>query len=141
MQDEMAIQQLINTYSQYGSIGDWDKAVGTYAPDGVWAIPHLGMRFEGHAAIRQALTDFLATMDYVVQLNSPALIDTAGDKATARSGISENGKVAGKDEGFLFLGFYVDELVRTKEGWKFASRVFEGTGTSLYPLNSGTKHR
>ena len=141
MQDEMAIQRLINTYSQYGSLGDWDRAVDTYMPDGIWAIPHLGMRFAGHAAIRQALTDFFATMDYVVQLNSPALIDVWGDTATARSGISENGKVAGKDEGFLYMGFYLDELVRTAQGWKFTSRVFDGSGSSLYPLTSGTPHR
>jgi ketosteroid isomerase-like protein len=140
MQDELAIQRLINTYSHYGSIGDWDRTLETYAPDGTWAIPHFDMRFEGHAAIRQALADFFATMDYVVQLNAPALIEVDGDRATARSNISECGKVAGKDEGFQYLGFYADTLVRTASGWKFAERVFEGLGSSLFPLNAGAKH-
>ena len=97
MQDEWAIQRLINTYSHYGSLGDWDKTVGTYAPDGIWEIPHFGMRFEGHAAIRQALTDFFAGMDYVVQLNSPALIDVTGDRATARSNVNDGRKTAATD--------------------------------------------
>jgi ketosteroid isomerase-like protein len=140
MQDEWAIQRLINTYSQYGSVGDWDKAVGTYAPDGVWEIPHFGMRFEGQAAIRQALTDFFAGMDYVIQLNSPALIDVDGDRATARSNVNEGGKSAGKEEGFAFFGYYADELVRTAEGWKFTKRTFVGTGSSIYPLTQGSKH-
>ncbi|MGE3691001.1 MAG: nuclear transport factor 2 family protein [Novosphingobium sp.] len=140
MQDELAIQRLINTYSHYGSLGDWDMAVGTYAENGVWEIPHFAMRFEGHAAIRQALTDFFATMDYVVQLNSPALIDVSGDTATARSNIHEGGKVAGEDQGFLFLGYYDDELVRTDAGWKFIRRRFVGTGSSIYTLIKGEKH-
>lgn len=141
MQDEYDIQRLINTYSHYGSIGDWDRTLATYTEDGAWAIPHFGLRFEGHAAIRQALKDFFAGMDYVVQLNAPALIAITGDTATALSNISECGKVAGKDEGFQYLGYYDDRLVRTATGWKFAERVFEGLGSSLFPLNSGLRHR
>lgn len=140
MQDEYAIQRLINTYSQNGSLGDWDRTIDTYLPEGVWEIPHFAMRFEGHAAIRQALSDFFASMDYVVQMNGPALIDVDGDHATARSPVHEGGKVAGKDEGFAYFGFYEDEIVRTPQGWKFARRVFRGTGSSLYPLTSGLKH-
>ena len=39
------------------------------------------MRFEGHAAICGALTGFFGVMDYVVQLNAPAVIDVDGDTA------------------------------------------------------------
>lgn len=140
MQDEWEIQRLLNTYSQYGSCGDWDRTVDTYAPDGVWAIPHLGMRFEGQAAIRQALADFAATMDYVVQMNSPALIEISGDRASARSNIVESGKSVGKHEGFAYFGYYADQLVRTGQGWKFAQRDFIGSGSSFYPLTFGAKH-
>jgi len=134
MQDEFDIQKLISTYSQNGSLGNWDETVSTYLPDGVWEIPHLGLRFEGHDGIRGALTSFFAGMDYVVQMNSPALIEVNGDTAWARSLIREAGKTKGKDEGFEYFGTYVDDIVRTADGWKFRKRSFEGLGTSMTPL-------
>ena len=134
MQDEFAIQQVLNTYSQYASMGHWDMVLPTYLPDGVWEIPHLGLRFAGHAELRGALENFIAGMDHVLQMNSPALIAIDGDTATARSGIRECGKMAGRLEGFEYFGIYADRLVRTADGWKFALRVFEGLGTNYFPL-------
>lgn len=134
MEEEWAIQKLLTTYSVSASRGDWDAAVTTYLPDGVWAIPHLAMRLDGHAAIRGALTGFFAEMDYVVQLASPALITITGDTATARSNIREAGKSRGHSEGFEFFGQYADRLVRTTKGWRFAERVFEHLGTHYFPL-------
>ncbi len=134
MDDERAIQRLITTYSQSGSIGNWDTTVATYLPDGTWSIPHLGMSFTGHEALRGALSAFFATMDYVIQMNAPALIEVSGSTATARSAIRECGKSAGKPEGFEYFGFYQDELVKTADGWRFKLRLFEGVGSSMYPL-------
>ena len=134
MPDEYWIQRTISRYSQRASVGDWDGVLATYMPDGVWDIPHLNMRFEGHEAIREALTGFFGVMDYVVQLNAPAVIDVDGDTALAWSGIRECGKSKDRDEGFEFFGTYADSLVRTADGWKFARRVFEGVGTHYFPL-------
>jgi uncharacterized protein (TIGR02246 family) len=140
--DEAAIQRLLNTYSQTASSGEWEAAAGTYAEDGVWDIPHLGIRVEGRAEVRRQITEFFDTMmDYVLQINSPALIEVSGDRATARSGIRECGKAKGRMEGFEFLGLYEDELVRTPEGWRFAKRTFRGLGTHYFPLTSGEAHR
>jgi hypothetical protein len=140
MQEEYLIQRTLNTYSNAASRGDWDRAVGTYMPNGIWEIPHLSLRFEGHNAIREALQNFMATMDYVVQMNAPALIEIEGMNATAHAAIRECGKSKGKNEGFEFFGFYADELVRTAEGWKFVRRAFQGLGTSRFPLTSGERH-
>lgn len=134
MDDERAIQRLITTYSQTASIGDWDAAVATYLPDATWTIPHLDLAFTGHEAIRGALDAFFATMDYVIQMNAPALIRVSGSTATARSAIRECGKSAGKAQGFEYFGFYQDELVKTADGWRFKLRVFEGVGTSMFAL-------
>jgi len=137
MDDERAIQKLITTYSQTASVADWEGAVGTYLPDGLWEIPHLSLAFEGHEAIRGALAAFFEQMDYVIQMNAPALIHVSGSTARASSAIRECGKSAGKDEGFEYLGFYRDELVKTPQGWRFRTRVFEGVGTNLFPLVGG----
>ncbi len=134
LQDHIAIQQAISSYSLDCSTGAWDRVLALYLPHASWEIPHLGLKFTGHADIHQALTGFFATMDYVLQHNAPAVIQIDGDRAQARSGIRECGKSAGKLEGFEYFGIYADALVRTGEGWKFERRVFEGIGTSLFGL-------
>ena len=135
MSDELAIQKTISTYSQTASFADWDQAVGTYLPDGVMEVPHLGLVFSGRDAVKEGLMGLFSTMEYVLQLNSPALIEIDGDTATARSGIRECGKTRGRDEGFEFFGQYVDTLVRTAEGWKFSKRVFRLIGQHNFPLS------
>ncbi len=134
MTDEYAIQQVINHYSQVASLLEWDAVLELFQPDAVWEIPFLGARHEGHDQLRKALTDFASWMEYVLQANSPAVIKVDGDSATARSGIREVGKFKGRDEGFEFIGMYVDRLVRTTGGWKFAHRSFEHMGTNCYKL-------
>jgi ketosteroid isomerase-like protein len=134
MTDEFLIQETLNTYSQAASRGDWDRVMTTFTPTAVWEIPHLKARFEGHEALRGALTHLASVMEYVLQLNTPALIKVDGDTATASSGIRECGKFTGRDVAFEFLGIYVDDLVRTADGWKFTRRVFDHIGTNNYPL-------
>ena len=139
-QDEAAIQRVINTYSQYASKGDWGRVLPLFLPEAIWEIPHLGMKLEGKDAIAATLAMFKGTMDYVLQLNSPALIDVDGDSARATSGIRESGKTAGKAESFDYFGIYADTFTRTGEGWKFRTRVFEGIGSQTYALLTGTAH-
>jgi ketosteroid isomerase-like protein len=134
MLDEIAIQQTLNTYSDGASRADWEQVLSTFMPDGIWEVPALKARFQEHAAIRQVMAGFVAQMDYFVQINSPAIIQVAGDKATARSGIRECGKYTGRDEALEVLGRYDDELVRTADGWKFARRVFHAAGKHTFAL-------
>ena len=138
--DEAAIQRVINTYSQFASKGDWDRVLPLFLPEAVWEIPHLGMKLNGVAEIAATLAGFKGTMDYVLQLNSPALIDIAGDEARASSGIRESGKTASKLESFDYFGIYIDTLVRTAAGWKFAARLFEGIGSQTFALTTGAAH-
>jgi hypothetical protein len=134
MDDEFSIQQTLNLYSVHASRADWDRVLATYLPDGVWEVPGLGARFEGLEEIRSGLLRFSEPMDYIVQVNTPAVIAVAGDTATAQSVIREAGKFSGRDEALEVLGLCQDKLVRTSEGWKFAERVFEIRGMHSYPL-------
>jgi ketosteroid isomerase-like protein len=134
LKDEWDVQKVINTYAQNTGRGDWAPVVALFLADASWEIPHLDLKFEGIEAIRGALAMLSGDLEYVLQLNSPALIEIAGDVAHARSGIREAGKRKGRDEGFEFLGTYADTLVRTAQGWKFKRRVFEGIGTQYWPL-------
>jgi len=137
MADRAAIQDVITTYSQHASRGDWDTVLSLFLPEAVWDIPHLGMHLDGREAIAAALSGFMAHMDYVLQLNAPALVRVTGDSAVATSGIREHGKSKGVDEGFEYLGLYEDALERTAQGWKFRTRVFRQIGTHFTPLRPG----
>mgnify|MGYP003404280432 FL=1 len=136
MTDEIAIQQVLNRYTEGSSRADWDQVVGTFTADGVWHVPGVGT-FTGRAEIEPVMAGFIAQMDYFVQLNTPAIIKVDGDTATARSVIRECGKFKGKDEALEVLGFYSDELVRTGQGWKFAKRTWQAAGLHRFALLAG----
>jgi ketosteroid isomerase-like protein len=134
MLDQIAIQQLLNKYTDGCSRADWDQVMATFLPDGIWEVPVLDARFEGHAAIRAAMAGFAGQMAYFVQLNSPATITVEGDKATATSVVRECGKYADRDLAMEVLGTYDDELVRTADGWKFVRRIFRSLGVHHFAL-------
>lgn len=133
MEDIVAIQQLMNRYSVSSSRGDIEAVISTYASDGVWKIASRGLIFEGQAAIRDGLTTFASQQEYVMQQNAPAAIKIDGDSATATSVVCERGKTTGSDA-FEALGFYVDQLVRTAEGWRFKQRTFERVSMRKFPV-------
>jgi ketosteroid isomerase-like protein len=134
MIDEIAIQQTLNRYSEGASRADWKQVMATFTKDAIWEIQSMGARFQDHAVIQKAMSDFIGQMAYFVQVNSPAIIAVDGDKATARSIIRECGKFADRDEALEILGRYSDELIRTPEGWKFTRRVFEAIGQHRFKL-------
>jgi ketosteroid isomerase-like protein len=140
MSDEFSIQQTINRYAEGASRADWAQVMSTFAPQGIWEIASLGAKFEGHKAIEEGLRQFSGPMDYILQINGPALIQVNGDTAAARSIIRECGKYAGRNEGLEVLGFYADKLVRTADGWKFAHRIFEVRGMHNFPLSPPAPH-
>jgi ketosteroid isomerase-like protein len=140
MSDESSIQATISRYAEGASRADWSQVLSTYMPTGVWEISALGARFEGHQAIENGLRQFSAPMDYIVQINAPALLQIHGDTASARSVIRECGKYAGRNEGLEVLGFYADQLRKTVDGWKFTHRMFELRGMHNFPLSPPAAH-
>lgn len=134
MTDRDLIQDVLTRYSQGCSCADWDMVLATFLADGAWEVPARGIRQEGHGAIRAAMSGFLKAFSWYAQLNSPALIEIAGDRATARSMIREIGASRDGGDALEVVGFYDDELVRTDEGWKFAVRRFSGVGLHGIPV-------
>lgn len=134
MLDEFFVQQTLNSYSDAASRLDVDQLLSLYLPDAVWEIPFLNLKFEGHDAIRAGVIATTEMMDYVVQLNAPAIINIEGDTATTRSVIHECEKYTGRDEALEVFGIYSDTLVKTPDGWKFARREFEKIGMHKFPL-------
>ena len=135
MSDEMAIQQVINRYTDGCNRQDWPQVMATFTEDGVWEAG--GPPLTGHATIQAAMAGFLAGMDYFTQQASAPVITVTGDTATARTTIRECGKFADRDEALEVLGYYADELVRTAAGWRFARRQFTSFGLHRFALLPG----
>ena len=131
MIDKLEIQETISLYHEGGSTSDWDQVMATFLPDGIWEVPALRILSQGHAAIRETMSALMAPIEYLVQINAPAIIAVDGDSATARSLIRECAKFRGQAGVIDVVGQFNDELRRTPGGWRFAHRTFTILGTHM----------
>lgn len=120
-EDCIAVQQLAVTYADYVSRGDVAGAVQVYAPDGRLETPTTEPAI-GRAAIEATISSTVASLELVFQTVHVGLIKVDGDRAQARTPITEWARRARDSQPFLFLGWYEDEAVRLDEGWRFARR-------------------
>ena len=131
MLDKLEIQETISLYHEGGSKTDWDQVMATFLPDGIWEVPALHIRSQGHTAIREAMTALMEPVEYLVQINAPAIITVDGDSASARSLIRECAKFRAQAGVIDVVGQFTDELQRTPHGWRFAHRTFAIFGTHM----------
>ena len=131
MLDKVEIQETISRYHEAASLRDWDQLLATFHPDAVWEVPALGVRCAGLDEMRATMPALVESIEYLVQINAPAIIDVEGDTASARSLIRECAQL--RDGGVLMdvVGQFVDELVRTSDGWRFTHRTFTIIGTQV----------
>ena len=108
--DKVEIQETISLYHEGGSTTDWDQVMATFLPDGIWEVPAMGIRCQGHDDIRETMTTLLEPIEYLVQINAPAIIAVDGDSASARSLIRECAKFRGQPGLIDVVGQFNDEL-------------------------------
>ncbi len=133
MSDIVAIQQLLNAYTEAASRGDWTTVASCFTEDAIWETP--AGKIPGRAAAIAKMQELVGGFDYIVQMNAPGVITVTGDTATARSVIRECGKIKGQDMAMEFLAHYNDKIVRTADGWKFAHRVFVSQGMHSFAIS------
>ena len=131
MIDKVDIQETISIYHEGASKLDFDQLTATFLPDGIWEVPGLDMRRQGHDDIRSAMSALMTPIEYLVQINAPAVIVVDGDTASARTLIREAAKFRDRPGLMDVVGQYDDELERTPDGWKFARRTFTIIGTHM----------
>jgi hypothetical protein len=120
-----AIQIAISRYTDAVNSRNWAAFPKIFAEDASWEAIGLDIRFDGLAAITQGLSTIVNDMSRFVQINTPAVIELEGDRASARSTIYELGEYDGPGTFFEAYGTYEDELVKVKNGeWRFQSRRF-----------------
>ena len=129
MLDKVEIQETISRYHEAASRSDWDQLLATFLPDGVWEVPALDVRCQGQAEMRSTMPALVASIEYLMQINAPAIITVHGDTASATSLIRECAKFHGRPGLMDVVGQFTDELQRTPDGWRFAHRTFTILGT------------
>ena len=119
--DVLAIHQLVARYNFAVDEGDADAYVNTFTPDGVFAVGDQVM--SGHDALR-AFVEGRAGVAPRRHVVSSILVDGEGDTASLRAYLQV---IALFEDGTFRVaaqGTYDDRIVRTSDGWRFATRNF-----------------
>lgn len=124
MSDRFEIQDLIARYSSAIDRRAWDDLDPLFTEDAVLDYTGTGgirgTLPEHKAYNAEVLTTFKGTQHHM----GLPVVQVEGDAATART-ICFNPMVV-DDQHVFFVGlWYVDRLVRTADGWRFAERVEE----------------
>jgi len=139
------VQDLITRYSDAINRRDWEVVKSVFAPDGTWES--LGPPVFAFAGpdVGPGIRSLVEPARFFVQMNSPALIEINGDRATARSTIFEKGEyppgaIAAFDGRFESFGIYSDVLHLRTDGWRFTKRTFSFLSMTVDPTPASTSN-
>ena len=125
LSDRIEINDLLIRYTKAIDQKDWKLLDTVFTPDAevdyVSSGGIKGSYAEARAWLEKALAIFPVTVHYVT--NSEVTLQ--GDRAASRTAVYNPMFFKNKDESlhhFAVGAFYVDELVRTKAGWRIAKR-------------------
>jgi hypothetical protein len=135
MSELAAIQVQISRYTDAINRRDWGVFPEIYAADAHWEAVGEGISFDGLAAITEGLSGLAGAMSYLVQSNAPAVIEVAGDRATARSTMHEIWALPAEGIKADVHGYYDDELARIDGRWMFTSRRFNFLHRAITPID------
>ena len=139
LEDQQEIVKLKARYVNWND-GGWKGPTHTnpqavadmFVEDGVWdGRPSTGYA-QGRAEIKKLFETFGA-VPFIVHYVTNPIIEVNGDTATGNWHALVTMTVPG-DQALWSLGLYLEEYVRTPEGWKFKSLRFESAANSSYEL-------
>jgi 3-phenylpropionate/cinnamic acid dioxygenase small subunit len=123
--DRIEINDLLIRYAKAIDHKDWKLLDTVFTPDAevdyVSSGGIKGSYAEARAWLEKALAPFPITVHYVT--NSEVTLE--GDRAAARTAVYNPMFFKNRDGSlhhFAVGAYYVDELVRTREGWRIAKR-------------------
>jgi hypothetical protein len=143
--DRLAIQDLINRYSDAVTRADWDQCEAVFAPNAVWESPLLGQRYKSRAAFLEVLRP-TSSSDLLIQTPHSSVITLTGpDRAKATTTIHELTRgtaltdstlgEAGAEINVEQWAIYYDDLARIDGEWKLTHRVFVPMYVNVGRLN------
>lgn len=129
LEDELALLRLMTSYGPAVDTGDGEAAARLWLEDGVYDSDGPGA-LEGRGAIEAMLAGerHQSMVPGCAHLNGPAIVQIAGDRATA-VGYSQVYSTTDKKHRLFRLAANRWEFVRTAEGWKVERRTNRALGT------------
>ena len=137
--DVIAINHLAASYAEAVSRLQIEEAVDTFAVDGILASPTTEDAV-GRAAIVEVISAATSSLEFVFQTVHGGLVHVDGDRASARFPVTEWSRRKRDGVTMVFLGLYDDDLVRTREGWRFARRELVARTLGKAELFTGRIH-
>ncbi len=119
-EDIVAIQQLGAAYCHHMDDGNGEGVASLFADDGVLEIVDM-VKSTGHDEIVANCSVFPQVMPGGRHIVQNMWVEGDGDTATMRAYLSN--VVAGDEPKAVQTGRYVDEAVRTDQGWRFSRRT------------------
>jgi ketosteroid isomerase-like protein len=127
--DRREIDDVLYRYAQSLDSHDWDRLRTVFTQDAVADFLELGGVNEGIDAIVGLISGVLSGLDASQHLIGCPLATVDGDTATASCYLQAQHVFRGAPGGdhYLVGGTYVDQLVRTPEGWRIKHRTLHAT--------------
>jgi ketosteroid isomerase-like protein len=125
--DRAEIIDVLNRYATALDGRDWKRLATCFTPDAVALYgPVLG-RHEGFAAIEELCRGALEPLDSSHHMITNHEIQIDGDQARTHCYLHAQHTKAGTEGGdnFVIGGAYIDELVRTSQGWRIQQRELQ----------------
>ncbi len=122
--DERDICALLDRYARALDEKDWALLRTCFTEDAVALYGEALGRKDGYTAIEEACREALGRLDSSQHMLSNEEVAIDGDRATARCYLQAQHTKAGTEGGdnLTIGGIYLDEIVRTPEGWRIAQR-------------------
>jgi ketosteroid isomerase-like protein len=133
--DHAAIERLTHRFADALNLRDSARFSRLWADEATWSIGE-AFTFTGTPAqLAEIFDQRIERWQAFVQVTHCTIADIVEDTAAARSYVSEIGKPAEGDDGYFNYGMYVDCLVRTGDGWRFARRDYHYLYLDRSPLS------
>ncbi len=145
--DKVAIKEVIDTYCDAATRGDWDVFESLFTEDAVYeVVPPSGSdhiyagernRSVGPRQIRESSAAAVEVHDFFIQVTYGSVVTlVAEDRATATTTIHALARQDGAHS-YMHYGIYYDELVKVAGAWKFLSRRLQPVYFEFEPLTGG----
>jgi len=126
--DRIEIQDLLTRYTRAIDQKDWNLLDRVFTPDAELDYRSAGGIQGSYPEVRKWLETALAVFPTTVHYITNSEIQIDGDRATGRTAVF-NPMIFQNPDGsphqFNVGAYYVDQLVRTPEGWRIAKRTEE----------------
>lgn len=122
-EDRQDIADVLLRYATGIDQSDWPLFRTVFTDDCEVDYGEIGT-WTGADAVTQFMEQAHAVAGRTMHRMSNQVITVAGDKAAARTYVDAVILVADNTSGVNAIGFYDDEVVRTKDGWRVARRRF-----------------